>query len=131
VLEGLPVSLGKLAPRVVHTHPDANFVVAWGDPAIVLACGVDRPKDLQPGSGQPFVSGGSLAGPYFDVTHVGSANVYTTVDRAPYIAVTVPSTYIVADYLPILSAVIRKALPAVCSTDSSTPDITKLCTRRP
>ncbi|HEU5265547.1 MAG TPA: DUF3515 family protein, partial [Jatrophihabitans sp.] len=62
VLEQLPVSLGKLTPRVVHTKPDTPFVVAWGEPAVLLGCGAARPKDLVPGSSVQFVSGGELDG---------------------------------------------------------------------
>lgn len=131
VLQALPVQLGSLNPRVVHTTPDSPFVVAWGNPAIVLSCGVDRPKDLVAGSSTDFIAGGNDSGPYYDVTTTGSANVYTTVDRGPYIAITIPSAYQGADYLPPLSQAIAQALPAVCSTDSSTPNPDKLCTRRP
>jgi hypothetical protein len=131
VLAQLPVSLGKLAPRVVHTTPtDTPYVVAWGDPPVLLSCGVARPKALVPGSSETFISGGELEGPYFDVQRKGDANVYTTVDREPYIALTIPATYPAANYLPLLSRAIAQAVPAVCSTDSGTPDPDKLCTRR-
>jgi hypothetical protein len=131
VLQLLPVSLKALAPRIVHTKPDTPFVVAWGDPAIVFSCGVARPAALHPGSATEFVAGGDLSGPFYDVTRAGDANVYTTVDRAPYIAITIPAKYQGADYLPLLSQPIAKALPAVCSTSKDEPDPAKLCTRRP
>jgi hypothetical protein len=130
VLQQLPVQLGTLQPRVVHTHPDSPFVVAWGDPPVVLACGVDRPADLRPGSSAEFVTAGPDTGPFYDVRRVGSANVFTTVDRGPYISITVPSDYQGGNVLPPLSTAIAQALPPVCSTDPNTPDVTKLCTRR-
>ena len=131
VLAQLPVSLGRLAPRIVHTTPtDTPYVVAWGDPSVLLGCGAARPKALVPGSSETFISGGELDGPYFDVQRNGDANVYTTVDRGPYIAITIPAAYPAANYLPLLSRAIAKALPAVCSTDSGNPDPDKLCTRR-
>jgi Protein of unknown function (DUF3515) len=130
VLEQLPVRLGRLEPRVVHSHPDSPYVVAWGDPAVVLECGVDRPKDLVPGSATEFLAGGVTGGPFYDVTRRGAANVWTTVDRGPYLSITVPAKYQGADVLPPLSTAIAKALPAVCSTDPNEPDPTKLCTRR-
>lgn len=130
VLEQLPVQLGKLQPRVVHTRPDSPFVVAWGDPAVVLSCGVDRPKDLTPGSSAEFVTAGPDTGPFYDVTRAGSANVFTTVDRQPYISIVVPSAYQGSAVLPPLSQAIAQALPAVCSTDPNSPDPAKLCTRR-
>jgi hypothetical protein len=130
VLEQLPVQLGSLQPRVVHTHPDTPYVVAWGDPAVVLTCGADRPKDLTPGSSTEFVTAGPDTGPFYDVTSSGGANLFTTVDRAAYIAVEVPSKYQGADVMPPLSQAIAKALPAVCSTDANTPNPDRLCTRR-
>jgi hypothetical protein len=130
VLTRLPVQLGALAQRVVHPHPDTPFVVAWGDPPVVLACGVDRPKDLHPGSSAEFQSGGIDTGPYYDVTSSAEANVWTTVDRGPYIAITVPATYQGADVLPPLSRAIADALPAVCTTNPNTRDLSRLCTRR-
>ena len=131
VLEQLPVQLGALAPRIVHAHPDSPYVVAWGDPAVVLSCGAARPKDLVPGSSAQFVAAGPDTGPFYDVTRVGSANVFTAIDRGPYISVVVPSKYQGGDVMPPLSTAIAKALPAVCSADPNEPDVTKLCTRRP
>src|SRR5438093_7606097 len=131
VLEQLPVQLGKLSQRVVHPHPDTPFVVAWGEPPVVLACGVDRPKTLRPGSSEQAFNAGDLAGPYYFVSRSGDANVYTIIDRGPYIAITVPGAYPAGDLLPTLVGAVGKALPPVCSTDPTTPDIMKLCTRRP
>jgi hypothetical protein len=131
VLEQLPVQLGKLRPRVVHTRPDSPFVVAWGDPAVVLACGVDRPASLRPASTAQYFTNGPATGPYYDVTSSDTGNVWTTVDREPYISITVPSEYQGADVVPPLSRAIADALPPVCTTDVATPDVTKLCTRRP
>jgi hypothetical protein len=129
VLEQLPVQLGALKPRVVHTHPDSPFVVAWGDPAVVLACGVDRPKSLHAGSTAQYFTNGPASGPYYDVTSSDGGNVWTTVDRGPYISITVPSAYQGADVVPPLSEAIANALPAVCTTEA-TADVSKLCTRR-
>jgi hypothetical protein len=131
VLEQLPVQLGKLSQRIVHPHPDTPFVVAWGDPPVVLACGVDRPKTLRPGSSEQAFNAGDLAGPYYFVSRSGDANVYTIIDRQPYISITVPGDYQAGDLLPVLVGAVGKALPPVCSTDPTTPDLTKLCTRRP
>jgi hypothetical protein len=123
------VQLGNLKPRVVHTRPDSPFVVAWGDPPVVLACGVDRPKSLHPGSSAQYFTNGPASGPFYDVSSGGGANVWTTVDRGPYISITVPSQYQGATVVPPLSRAIAKALPAVCTTES-TADVGKLCTRR-
>jgi hypothetical protein len=131
VLAELPRQLGRLQPRVVRPHPDSPFIVAWGEPPVVLRCGVDRPAELKAGSSAVFQSGGTESGPFYDVTRSGSANVWTTVDRGPYISITVPAKYQGSAVLPPLSAAIAKALPAVCTTDPNTSDPAKLCTRRP
>jgi hypothetical protein len=130
VLAQLPVELGKLAPRIVHTTQDTPFVVAWGDPAVVFRCGVDRPASLKPGSSAQYFANGPETGPFYDVTRSGDANVWTTVDRGPYISITVPAGYQGADVLPPISQAIAKALPAVCTTDPSAPNPDQLCTRR-
>jgi hypothetical protein len=46
LLNALPPELAGEKARPVTTAP--HRVVAWGDPAIVLRCGVNRPKALTP-----------------------------------------------------------------------------------
>lgn len=130
MLAQLPLQLGRLQPRVVHTTPETPYVVAWGDPAVVLSCGVDRPPDLRPTSGAQYIVAGPQSGPFYDVTSVGDANTFTTVDRGPYIAISVPKDYQGSDVVPPLSRAIAKALPAVCTVDPAAPP-NKSCTRRP
>ncbi len=131
LLQALPVRLDGLAPRVVHPQPDSPFVVAWGDPAVVLRCGVARPKDLVPGSSvQYFAIAGRAGRPvYFDRTQTSSANVFTSVDRAAYVEVSVPSR-LAAGPLPALADAIAASMPAVCVVDPAETDLSKLCTRR-
>ncbi|MEO6885064.1 MAG: DUF3515 domain-containing protein [Jatrophihabitantaceae bacterium] len=130
VLAALPVELDSLAPRIVHPTPDSPFVVAWGDPPVVLRCGVDRPANLQPGSADfvPVVNGVA-----FFETDVADGTVYTSIDRATYIEVTLPKS-IGAGPLPALATAIAKALPAVCVPQAGTgekqPDPATLCTHR-
>ena len=133
VLTLLPVQLNKLAPRAVHTTPDTPFVVAWGDPAVILRCGVARPVSLKPGSSaQYFQNGNAANGPFFDVTKGKDGNVFTTVDRAAYVSITVPSAYQGATQVPPLSDAIAKALPAVCSVpdNNGNSGTLPLCTQR-
>lgn len=129
----LPVTLKGLDQRAVHVTPESPDVVAWGDPAVVLRCGVERPTDLRAGSGTPyFIVGGTEAGPYYDQVASGDDDVFTTVDRAVYISISVPRRYATGPVGP-LSQLIAKALPPVClvqNTDGTVPD-SKLCTRRP
>jgi hypothetical protein len=128
VLEKLPVQLKGLAPRIVHTTPDTPYVVAWGNPPVVLACGVARPAALHPGSGADAFKIGPPNGPNFFVTSSGGDEVYTTVDRAVYIAISVPAKYH-SGPVPPLAAAIARALPAVCSIQNGPP--ADLCTHRP
>ena len=133
VLEKLPIDLGKLKPRIVHTKPESPAVVAWGDPAVVLQCGVDRPKALHPGSSKEFFPGGDAdRGPFFDVTKDADSDIWTSVDRAVYISVTIPSAYQGSDVMPSLSRAIGTALPAVCAASPATGVArNKLCAERP
>jgi hypothetical protein len=89
---------------------------------------VDRPKTLVPGDSRQLFSF-TPNGPAFDVTSANGAQVFTTVDRAIYISVSVPAKYHSAP-MPAISRAIAKVLPAVCSTDPNTKDVGKLCTRR-
>jgi len=112
VFAKLPVQLGTLAPRKTDTN--SSFVVAWGDPAIVLRCGVAKPSLL----------GNPQAAQLLDVNSViwqpdpqKTETVYTTVDRPVYIEVTVPAG---ADQpLPLLAPAIQ-VLPQLCTaTDAA------------
>ena len=129
VLAQLPVTLGRLEQRVVRT-PKSPFVVAWGSPPVIFRCGENRPAALKAGSAAVFQNAGPSSGPFFDVQREGDSNVWTSVDRAVYISVTIPSAYQGGDIMPPLGAAIAKALPAVCTTDPNTADLDRLCTRR-
>lgn len=130
LLAELPLQLGRLQPRVVHTPSDTPNVVGWGDPAVLLSCGVARPAGLRPGSTAQYFTNGPAAGPFYIVTSGNDVEVWTTVDREPYIAITVPDEYQGSDVLPPLSRAIARALPAVCRTDPTAP-VANRCTRRP
>lgn len=129
VLAALPVTLRGLDQRVVHTVPETPSVVAWGQPPVVLSCGVGRPRSLHANSGAEYFSTTGTAGPYFDVTSAGTDQIFTTVDRAAYISIAIPVRYH-SGPLPTLARDIAAALPAVCKVDSSAPR-SRLCTRRP
>jgi hypothetical protein len=129
VLEHLPVQLHGLDPRVVHTTPDTPYVVAWGDPPVILRCGVDRPAGLHAGATKQLLSATGRSGPYFDVTHSGSDEVWTVIDRPVYISVAVPVQY-ASGPVPPLARAIAHALPAVCTTRYTAP-LAQRCTRRP
>jgi hypothetical protein len=112
VFAKLPVQLGNLVPR--RTDTNSSFVAAWGNPAVVLRCGVPKPAAF----GDPRAAG------LQDVDSViwqpdlqKDRTVFTAVDRAVYIEVTVPAD--VEQPLPLLTAAVT-ALPQLCTaTDSA------------
>ena len=112
VFAKLPVQLGQLAPR--RTQTDSSFVAAWGNPAVVLRCGVARPAVFGTPEAAQLVEVNSVLwqpDPQRDRT------VYTAVDRGVYLDVTVPAG---ADQpLPLLAPAVS-ALPRLCTaTDAA------------
>lgn len=112
VFAKLPVQLGGLSPR--RTDTDSSFVAAWGNPAVVVRCGVARSEVFGTPEAAQLVEVNSVLwqpDPQRDRT------VYTTVDRGVAIDVTVPAG---ADQpLPLLAPAVS-ALPAVCTaTDAA------------
>jgi hypothetical protein len=71
-----------------RTVEPGRFTAAWGDPAITLRCGVDKPPKL------------TAASPCYEVNGVGwfaeeasGGYLFTTIGRATFIEVGVPSRY--------------------------------------
>jgi hypothetical protein len=87
---------------------------------------VPRPAGLVPGS-DAFTTG--VDGVFFWVDHQKTATVFTVIDRAVYVEVSVPTTYAGGPLAPIADAV-AKALPPVCVVDPKETDVSKLCTHR-
>ena len=85
-------------------------VATWGDPHIVLRCGVDKPAGLQPTSPCDVVNDVGWFSEQID-----DGWRFTTIGRAGNIEVTVPTSYAPqADALVDLSAAIKK-MPQVAS----------------
>ena len=114
VFAKLPVQLGTLAPRVARAT--STFVAAWGDPAVILRCGVPRPGELIPGNADLVLDIGTGAGATTEwLPKKTSAGTYfTTIDRSVYVEVFVPGELQSSAPLPGLSQAIAAALPAVC-----------------
>lgn len=68
------------------TPVDSERVAAWGDPRIVLRCGVTRPAALTPTSRCDDVDGIG----WFTEERDGGAHVFTTIGRSPAVSVDVP-----------------------------------------
>lgn len=75
-----------------QTRPESPYVAAWGDPAIVLRCGVDLPASYQGSAVLSVINDVSwLAGPDSDQLQGGAT--FTTLDREAYVEVFVPPDY--------------------------------------
>ena len=68
------------------TEPESPRTAAWGDPAVVLRCGVPRPPGLT-GSEVVVVDGVGWV-----LAETPAAYVFTTSDLATYVQVRVPRT---------------------------------------
>jgi hypothetical protein len=104
LMESLPTDLiGDPSRRV---DSDSPFAYAWGEPEIVLVCGVDRPAGWVAGVSALQINGVQW---YVDTTDP-EINVWTAVDRPVYVQVTVPSSM---DAAPVtaLTKAIAEALP--------------------
>ncbi len=104
VMKSLPLELmGEQSRRV---DSDSPFAYAWGDPPVVLVCGVDRPAGWVVGESALQINGVQF---YVD-THDPDATVWTAVDRSVYVEIRVPASI---DSAPVtaLTTHIAKALP--------------------
>jgi hypothetical protein len=83
LLGALPRRLAGADARPVSDAP--HRVVAWGDPPVVLRCGVDRPKALTP-TAQIL----GIQGVEWVYAAEGDVDVWTTTSLALYVEVRVP-----------------------------------------
>ncbi len=104
LVAALPLELAGERSRPVQS--DSPFAYAWGDPAIVLVCGVDRPAGLEPTSPLIQINGVNW---FVDTTDPDSI-VWTAVDRPVYVQVTVSAD---TDSAPVtaLGPVVNDTLP--------------------
>jgi Protein of unknown function (DUF3515) len=110
LFRALPVQLEGDDPRVVQSA--SPYVRAWGDPPVVLVCGVAKPAGFTADAGLIQINGVAW---YVDTASVKDTVVWTAVDRAVYVQVQVPAS---ADSSSVtdLTAPIGKALPAQAPT---------------
>jgi len=67
--------------------PKSSLTAAWGDPAVVLRCGVGKPRGLRPTS--ELITIDNVAW-FLDETH--DAYVFTTYGRVAFVQVRVPTS---------------------------------------
>ncbi|WP_436773021.1 DUF3515 domain-containing protein [Yinghuangia sp. YIM S09857] len=79
------------------TVPDSDLIAAWGDPAIVLRCGVPTPVSLRPDDPRydPEQNAAGVNGVNWTFTFLGEGKGvrFTTLHREVNIEVTVPAKY--------------------------------------
>jgi hypothetical protein len=104
LMSTLPLELAGEPSRRVDS--DSPYAYAWGDPAITLICGVDRPAGFVVGISAIQINGVQW---YVD-TSDPDATVWTTVDRPVYVEITLPAD---VDSAPVtaLTPQIAAALP--------------------
>ena len=104
LMKALPLELSGEQSRRVKS--DTPYAYAWGDPAIVLICGVDRPAGFVTGAALIQINGVSF---YVD-TSDPSTTVWTAVDRPVYVQISLPAS---VDSAPVtaLTPQIAQALP--------------------
>ena len=108
LMQQLPLELLGEPSRLVKS--DSPYAYAWGDPAVVLVCGVAPPAGYTVGTHGIQIDQVLW---YVDTESVKGATVWTTVDRNVPVQVTVP-----ADSAPVtaLGKIIGNAIPYVDPT---------------
>ena len=104
LMGALPLELDGEPSRRVQS--DSPYAYAWGDPAIVLVCGVDRPEGYVTGAAAIQINGVQW---YVD-TSDPDTTVWTTVDRPVYVQISLPPS---VDSAPVtaLTPQIAQTLP--------------------
>jgi hypothetical protein len=105
----LPLELAGETSRLVDS--DTPYAYAWGDPAVVLVCGVDPPAGYVVGASTLVISGVE----WFVDDSDPDVVVWTTVDRNVPVQVTVPTSTDSAS-VTALCPIISTALPYVTPT---------------
>jgi hypothetical protein len=104
LMGALPLDLVGEPARLVDS--DTPYAAAWGDPAVVLVCGVPQPEGLDAGAGLLQIDEVT-----WFVEQTEEATVWTAVDRAVHVQVTLPPD---VDSAPVtvLSGVLADTLAA-------------------
>jgi hypothetical protein len=104
VISHLPATLaGRAARQATSSSP---YVAGWGDPPLILRCGVPRPAGFTGGSELSQVDGVQ-----WYPSKRGSDMVWTAVDRGSYVELTIPGG-LTGGALVQLSTALSQALPA-------------------
>ncbi|AZQ37652.1 DUF3515 domain-containing protein [Streptomyces cyaneochromogenes] len=115
-------NLDKVLPAKVDGEsredpsPASALTAGWGDPAIILRCGVERPpKMIDPkvaeGRDQDAVAGGVEGVKWLMEKQDDGAYRFTSASRRAYVEVTVPEGVDSSGALIDLAPAIKKAIP--------------------
>ena len=102
LVDGLPDQVADELRRSVE--PDDRAAAAWGDPPIVLRCGVPRPGGFDELSTCQITNGVAWYIPDEQITGAAVDIVMTTIGRSPDVEVRIP-----ADYFPPADAMVDLA----------------------
>ncbi|MFE0249940.1 DUF3515 domain-containing protein [Streptomyces sp. NPDC059010] len=119
---GLCRKLDKVLPAKVDgvrredPSPASTLTAGWGDPAIILRCGVTRPPkmvdpDVAEGHDADAVPGGVEGVDWLMEKQDGGAHRFTTANRNAYVEVTVPAGRDSSGVLIDLASAVKKAIP--------------------
>ncbi|MEP7089758.1 MAG: DUF3515 domain-containing protein [Nocardioidaceae bacterium] len=116
LVEALPGHVADQPARAVEAG--SGYAAAWGDPAIVLRCGVPRPKGFNAYSGCEDTNGVGWYIPESQRTGDVVAITMTTIGRAQNVEVRIPAAYVppantMVDIAPALKRTIRETRPCV------------------
>jgi hypothetical protein len=103
LVAALPTVLGDRAARPVQSS--SPYVAAWGEPPVVLRCGVPRPGGYAPDA-EVF----EISGVRWFPEPRGTVTVWTVLDRPVYVEVTAP-TALASEPVARLSTAVSRALP--------------------
>lgn len=114
VLDAVPDELDGLPTRAVT--PATALGRAWGDPAVVLTCGVAMPEDFQPGASCEEANGVGWYVPTDQMSDLGEDLTIYTIGRTPVVELVVPSEQrrdaaFAADALATLAGPVKRAIP--------------------
>ena len=90
LVEALPDQVADQSGRETSGNP---LGAAWGDPAIVLRCGVGTPVDYDKFAACEIVNGLDWFVPDSTIEDQDADVVMTTIGRTPAVEVTVPASY--------------------------------------
>ncbi|MBH5337083.1 DUF3515 domain-containing protein [Streptomyces pactum] len=108
LIDAVPSTVAGAERR--ETRPGSRLTAAWGDPAIVLRCGVPRPDEMN----RATATGAKIGEVDWMLESPGEDGRHrcTTALRTVYVEVSIPGSYQDVTPLEDLAEAIRKTVPA-------------------